>query len=184
MLTGFHNAVSHNDVLDDFMVNYRNRAWSAKAWHRYKHEFCDKRHLADFCAGFRQGYQDVATGADGCTPAMAPPEYWGWRYQSPEGQAKVNAWFEGYPLGAKAAEEDGIGGWGHIRTMVPAPEPMPPIAVPIEELPPGGAPTPLEPMAEGSSVLPGNALGAAGMINMDRVTKVPAASVPTVASGR
>ncbi len=37
-------------------------------------------------------------------------------YQSAEGQAKVAAWFSGYPHGARAAEEDGVGNWTQIQT--------------------------------------------------------------------
>jgi hypothetical protein len=58
----------------------------------------------------------VADGGDGCTPAFPPREYWGWKYQSHEGQARVAAWFSGFPHGARAAEEDGIGNWYQIQT--------------------------------------------------------------------
>ncbi len=181
MVNGFHQAIANNDALDQFMVAHRNRAWSAKAWHRYKHCYCDKRHQADFCAGFRQGYEDAANGGNGCTPAIAPQSYWGWRYQSPEGQAKVNAWFEGYPLGAKAAEEDGLGSWGSIRTMLPVETTMPPCAEPLDGLPMGTAPTPIDPVM---GPLGANGSGNFGPLNLDSIPKVSASSVPTTASGR
>jgi hypothetical protein len=63
----------------------------------------------------------VAAGGNGCTPAIAPSEYWGWKYQSPAGQAAVNAWFQGYPLGAKAAEQDGVGFWQSIQMHLQTP---------------------------------------------------------------
>ena len=59
---------------------------------------------------------DVADGGTGCTPAFPPRDLWGWKYQSCEGQARVAAWFAGYPHGARAAEEDGIGNWNQIQT--------------------------------------------------------------------
>ncbi len=89
---------------------------ATKAWHRRKHAFCNHNHLAEMCAGFEAGYLSVADGGDGCTPAFAPREYWGWEYQTAEGQRKVAAWFEGFPHGCRAAEEDGIGNWTQIQT--------------------------------------------------------------------
>lgn len=108
------------ECLDKFMIGYRNSALAAKAWHREKHRFRKRGNLKfmkDFEAGFLQGYIDVANGSDGCVPAIAPPKYWGWRYQSDIGQQGVNAWYAGYPLGVKAAEQDGVGNWGTIRPI-------------------------------------------------------------------
>ena len=36
----------------------------------------------------------------------------------------MNAWFEGYPLGVQAAEQDGIGNWSQVRTSIAVPPPM------------------------------------------------------------
>ncbi len=92
-LSGLSNEIKYNRSWDSFVTGYRNTAWSSKAWHRRKHQFCRERYLTDFCNGFRAGYEAVADGSDGCTPAFPPKEYWGWKYQSAEGQAKVAAWF-------------------------------------------------------------------------------------------
>ncbi|QDS96721.1 hypothetical protein FF011L_55330 [Roseimaritima multifibrata] len=130
--------LKRNDCIDDFVIGYRNQALAAKAWHAQKHCFANQPHTRHFEAGFRSGYEDVASGSDGCTPSIAPQEYWGWRYQSPEGQAKVAAWFAGYPLGAKAAEQDGLAHWSEIPTMFskPAEQPTePPVEAPEPELP-------------------------------------------------
>ncbi len=113
---GMTNEIKYNSGWDDFVCGYRNSAWSAKAWHCRKHQFCNERYLHDFCRGFRAGYEAVADGDNGCTPAFPAREYMGWRYQSAEGQAKVAAWFSGYPHGARAAEEDGVGNWTQIQT--------------------------------------------------------------------
>lgn len=59
---------------------------------------------------------DVADGGTGCVPTFPPREYWGWKYQSCVGQERVAAWFAGYPHGARAAEEDGIGNYYQIQT--------------------------------------------------------------------
>ena len=97
------------------MIGYRNQVLAAKAWHEVKHCYGNRRNLRDFKAGFMQGYIDVANGSNGCVPSVAPASYWGWRYQSADGQNAVNAWFAGYPLGAQRAEEDGVGHWSNIR---------------------------------------------------------------------
>lgn len=115
-LTGLQNTVHYNRTWDDFVAGYRNSAWSAKAWHRRKQQFACEKYLVDFSKGFRAGYESVADGGNGCTPAFPPSEYLSWRYQSAEGQAKVSAWFAGFPHGARAAEEDGVGNWTQIQT--------------------------------------------------------------------
>ena len=210
MMNGIHQGVTNNQALDEFMVSYRNRAWSARSWHNNKHKFCNRKYMKDFQAGYRAGYEDVASGGHGCTPALPPSEYWGWKYQSPEGQAKVNAWFEAYPLGARAAEEDGLNTWGHIRTMLPAeqatgpgcltpghlhPEGVPMQGAPMHGVPMNGAPTPIE----GMEMHDGAMIDELGMMesrptarqltdysNFDfsSVPVLKAGEVPTVASGR
>jgi len=102
--------------VSNHMVEYSNRALAEKAWIREKHRFCDRQYVQEFKDGFIHGYLDVATGGDGCTPTIAPPKYWGWAYQTPYGQAAVNAFFQGFPFGAKAAEQDGVGYWSEIPT--------------------------------------------------------------------
>ena len=98
------------------MVDYSNRALAEKAWIREKHHFRDRQYRQEFKDGFIQGYINVAAGGDGCTPTLAPPKYWGWAYQTPYGQAAVSAFFQGFPIGAKAAEQDGVGYWNEIPT--------------------------------------------------------------------
>ncbi len=115
--TNAGKALMRHDQLDEFMINYRNRAMAAKAWHCSKEKFCNRGHLNEFQAGFYAGYANIASGGNGCCPTIAPKEYWGWKYQSSDGQAGVNSWFEGYPMGVQAAEVDGIGHWSQIRPM-------------------------------------------------------------------
>ena len=102
--------------VSNHMVDYSNRALAEKAWIREKHRFCDRQYRQEFKDGVVQGYLNVASGGDGCTPTIAPPKYWGWAYQTPYGQAAVNAFFQGYPFGAQAAEKDGVGYWSEIPT--------------------------------------------------------------------
>ena len=131
------------------MVDYSNRALAEKAWIREKHHFSDRQYLKEFKDGFVKGYLDVAGGGDGCTPTLAPAEYWGWAYQTPHGQAAVGAFFRGFPYGAKAGEQDGVGYWRAIPTsgsrdaMAPygsgviteeiVPSPVPVIEVPVPD---------------------------------------------------
>ncbi len=115
LTSGVCRVFTQSDCIDNCMINYRNRVLAARAWHERSHCYANHRFKSDFEAGFLKGYADVAKGGDGCTPPIAPSEYLGWRYQSSDGQAAINAWFQGYPLGAQAAEQDGVGSWGDIR---------------------------------------------------------------------
>ncbi len=113
-----HNASKlcrQNDEWNEAVIVMRNRNWATKAWHKRKHNFCNQKYSTDFATGFRQGYEDVANGTNGCTPATPPRAYWTWEYQSGEGQARTAAWFSGYPQGARAAEEDGVGNYAQMQ---------------------------------------------------------------------
>jgi hypothetical protein len=112
---GIREHIAYNDTVNDFVLEWRNNAWASQAWHQRKWQFVGQPYLREFGEGFRAGYADVANGGNGCTPALPPRKYWNWRYQSGEGQAKVAAWFAGYPHGAKAAEEDGAGLYSQIQ---------------------------------------------------------------------
>jgi len=70
----------------------------------------------EFEDGFVQSYIDLADGYSGETPAVPSPYYWHARYRVPEGQARVQDWFEGYRMGALNAEQDGI---GHNKIAIP-----------------------------------------------------------------
>jgi len=160
LVEGVHRFVKNANFLDDFMIAHRNQTMAAKAWYREQAQHCDHPYLKEFKEGFIQGYIDVANGGDGCTPAIAPSQYWGWRYQSSEGQAAINAWFAGYPLGAKAAEQDGVGNWASIMTMgrpLPTeadtgldPQVVQPVPYPVG---PDGLPVPTERIVPGSEVI-------------------------------
>jgi hypothetical protein len=114
--TGLNNTWKYNGFWNETMMGHRNKSAAAKAWHSRKHHFCNEKYLREFSQGFKAGYMEVADGGTGCTPAFPPREYWGWKYQSCEGQARVAAWYSGFPHGARAAEEDGIGNWTQIQT--------------------------------------------------------------------
>lgn len=114
-LQGVQEYIAYNDLTNDFVLGWRNSAWARQAWQMRRDNFLDQPYLEHFGAGFRAGYISVASGGNGCTPALPPREYWSWKYQTPEGQGKVAAWFSGFPHGARAAEEDGAGNWSQIQ---------------------------------------------------------------------
>jgi hypothetical protein len=107
--------IDYNDTCNDFVIGYRNEVWAKQSWHDNKSCFADQPYLKDFGKGYQAGYADVANGGSGCPPALPPRSYWKWHYQSPEGQAKVAAWFAGYPHGAATAERDNAGAWQEIQ---------------------------------------------------------------------
>lgn len=117
MLSNAYRQVKKAECLDDFMIAHRNKVFAAKAWFREQDCYRNRHQLAEFKAGFMEGYMDVANGSNGCIPCVAPSQYWGWKYQSPGGQAAIDAWFAGYPMGVKAAEQDGVGHWSRAPVM-------------------------------------------------------------------
>lgn len=102
--------------VSNHMVDYSNRALAERAWITRKQRYSNFQYQQEFKDGFISGYLDIANGGDGCTPTIAPQTYWGWAYQTPNGQAAVSNFFQGFPFGAKAAEEDGVGYWSAIPT--------------------------------------------------------------------
>ena len=108
--------------VDDSMASYRDRTLAEKSWIDVRAKYRNHEYLRDFKRGFIDGYQSVADGGNGCTPPLAPSEYWGWKYQSPYGQAAVRAWFEGFPIGARAAQQDGVGNWSRVQLNLSEPQ--------------------------------------------------------------
>jgi hypothetical protein len=111
--------VAYNDNSNDFVMGWRNSVWAREAWHREKYQYAGHPQLHAFGEGFRAGYIAVASGGNGCPPALPPRWYWSWRYQNPEGQAQVAAWYEGFPYGARAADLDGAGLYQQIQVSGP-----------------------------------------------------------------
>jgi hypothetical protein len=70
----------------------------------------------DYRAGWRCGYFDVSTGADGTPPPVPPKKYWSTVYQNKLGEHAVQDWYCGYNAGAIAAVNDGTPSWHPIPT--------------------------------------------------------------------
>jgi hypothetical protein len=90
--------------IDQLFIKYRDRVWARRA---YNCQFRDqpRAYSEDFERGYVDGFCSVCGGGDGYIPAMPPKDYWAYQFQSPEGAECVNAYFEGYPLGAAAAKK-------------------------------------------------------------------------------
>lgn len=108
------------DTFDECSLGIRNEYLARMAWHRCSDAYDDHPYEKELGHGFRDGYAAVAGGADGCCPSMPPRCYWNTCYRGCEGQARVNAWFDGYARGAIAAEADGLAASGRIVMRPPA----------------------------------------------------------------
>ena len=104
---------SPSSFFEDQIGGYRNHVWANRAYNlRYGN--CDRQFEDHFKQGFVDGYCAVCEGGDGYVPAIPPEDYWSHQFQSPEGAKCVNTWFRSYPLGAKAAREDGAGAFQKV----------------------------------------------------------------------
>ncbi|QDV67449.1 hypothetical protein Poly24_11490 [Rosistilla carotiformis] len=92
------------------------RVWSQK------HASCYANHCNTLAVrrGFIDGFVDVASGKDGCPPVFPPQNQCCLvgAFRSPENNCRDQAWFEGYPLGVIAAEQQGCHLWW--RSTMPA----------------------------------------------------------------
>ncbi len=113
--SGLSQNLAYNDSVNDAVMGWRNSVWARQAWFARRGSFVGEPQFYAFGEGFRDGYADAASGGNGCPPAISPRKFWSWKYQTPEGQAKVAAWYAGYPYGAQAAEEDGASNFQGIQ---------------------------------------------------------------------
>lgn len=150
---GMRDKLLYHHGVDKFVVGHKNHLLAKRAWKRCPQSTCESKY---FRQGFLDGYMDVAWGGNGCVPPTAPRKYWSWAYQNADGQCAADDWFAGYPVGAAAAQQEGIGVWGQIPSSRPGdgcincepgqepgteiylPE-MQPSDVPLEELPPASS---------------------------------------------
>lgn len=151
-------------TLQEHTIECRNNRLACLAWMRTRIQ-CGPPALPwgarkHYACGYRTGYYDVASGADGTVPLFPPDCYWGPWFMNPRGYEEVQAWFSGYQDGASTALADGVQRWNTIPTSVTpnfyaglAPQPgtptMPPL-IPGESLPPGSFPVPGEPVPPGA----------------------------------
>lgn len=115
LMTGLNNALAYSSATDDLVTGWRDTVWAKRAYNRRLPNLPVGQFESAFREGFIDGYHNVAQGGNGCQPAIPPRKYWSWKYQTAEGQCKVQAWYQGWSYGAKAAEEDGIGFYREIQ---------------------------------------------------------------------
>jgi hypothetical protein len=108
------NHCNNECCVDSLFTAWRDHVWAKRAFHRC-YPVCGHLHARHFRRGFMAGYGAVCGGEDPYLPAVAPEEYWGYSYQSAEGSQMVGAWFEGYPEGVKAANQDGAGAYRNLQ---------------------------------------------------------------------
>ena len=102
------------DMCLEHEMSCRNHVLSCKAWGEWSWCYDELNHPHHFAKGFRAGYENILSGGKGCQPTLPPRLYWKPCYQCPEGQSKIQSWFDGYSHGALAAQQDG---YGNLQTI-------------------------------------------------------------------
>lgn len=98
------------DITDDCMMKWKCCHEAKMAWLRCRDLYAEVAYPFDFGQGFRDGYETVCMGGDGCRPAMPPRSYWSHHYQCDEGRCQIMAWYDGFHHGVLAAQCDGCAG--------------------------------------------------------------------------
>lgn len=111
--------------LDGLFTGWRDHVWAKRAYYRC-YPVCEHLHPSHFRRGFIAGYNAVCAGEDTYLPAVAPEEYWGYKYQTADGGQMVTAWFDGYPEGVRAAAADGAGAYRDLQVSSALNEAMTP----------------------------------------------------------
>lgn len=70
----------------------------------------------DIRRGFIDGFLSVCMGGNGCPPPVAASGRTCFRFGNPYSTCRTNAWMEGFPLGAAAAESCGCQKWAACGT--------------------------------------------------------------------
>jgi len=105
---------SIHDCVNEYEERAVNCVTAQKAWNEWSWCYNDLDYPYHFSHGFKDGYQNVLGGGNGCQPTLPPRCYWKPCYKTAEGRCKVAAWFDGYSHGALAAQQDGHGNTHHI----------------------------------------------------------------------
>jgi hypothetical protein len=102
-------------AIEDWHYSTTNCLLSECAWVK-----CAKNPLrilcpSDYGVGWKEGYRSIAMGGAGNPPTLPPKQYWSPKYQSPDGQQAIAAWYAGFHDGAVAAESSGTGQFHYLR---------------------------------------------------------------------
>ena len=112
--------------VDEFITSHRGRVSAGEAWRRYVAECGEPEDARDFESGFRAGYLNVSRGEKGCRPPLPPRQYWGAKFETPEGRNRISTWFSGFDQGVIAASEDGAGEFRRLPPTTKLVAPLPP----------------------------------------------------------
>jgi hypothetical protein len=114
LMLGATGCATIQDYAVDLEIEMRNDILAQKGWNEWSWCYDELDQPFHFAKGFKQGYQDILAGGNGCQPTLPPRWYWKPQYQSIDGRSKINAWFDGFSHGALAAQQDGYGNLGEI----------------------------------------------------------------------
>lgn len=101
--------------LEERKILLVNHLRAAYAW-GVADDIPEHPHPSHFADGWKRGYYDVACGEDGTPPVLPPRKYWSAGYQNPKGREQIQAWFDGYRLGAQTAELQGVRDYYYVAT--------------------------------------------------------------------
>jgi hypothetical protein len=109
---------------EDHHLERRRHQLADAAWARYEPK-CSRprRATSDFALGFHAGYVDyLAYDGPGEPPLVPPARYWSVGYQNPVGRAAIQAWNDGFRVGASVARDDGFREYQILPIAQPAHE--------------------------------------------------------------
>ncbi len=111
---GMFGCSAMNDGIISCEMEIRNHVLAQKAWGHWSWCYDNLDFPFHFAKGFKDGYRNILSGGNGCQPTLPPKCYWKPAYQTPEGNCKIHAWFDGFSHGVLAANQDGYGALGEI----------------------------------------------------------------------
>jgi hypothetical protein len=103
--------------ISDCHYYYVNKSRAKSAWRAAQKCLPEDRCCKDFAKGYQAGYLDVSRGGDGTAPPVPPSCYWGPAYQTCEGLALVNKWYEGFAQGACDSLHEGRNRWHNVPSQ-------------------------------------------------------------------
>lgn len=113
------------DDFGEFRIGMANRFAADSAWRNMEGVCAGMNCPHSVREGFRSGYSAVANGGNGCPPAFpvisCHNHMWLDRCSEKE---KMEAWYDGYELGAMAAKADGMADANRIVTRLPQSTPI------------------------------------------------------------
>ena len=113
------------DEWQEHKIGWANRQSANWAWKDSESACLGMSCPHSFKEGFMSGYIDVANGGTGCLPAfpILRPHNHMWMDRCSDSE-KMEAWYDGYEIGAMAAKGEGMGDANRIVTRTPRSTPV------------------------------------------------------------